>query len=394
MRTSKPYKLVVPLAGRGSRMTAGGFKLPKPMLICGDRSILEWSMQSIDTTECEIEFVVREEHIRDFGMFEWLQYKFGKDIGVTKLHRETKGAIETVLAGINPDDENPLIILCPDISFTPIFKPNNYDFKTAGQTLVFKSNSPNYSYIDINDKNLVSSVWEKVVRPSNLANVGVYCFQSCKLFAEHAWAYLNSVSVKSQYNPSGEAHIAPLYNRITNSDEVEYRKIDKIHIMGTPEEFKFFEEVSFKYLAKPRAFALCSDHSGFKVKDEIKKIMEKNKIPYIDFGCYNDKDCDYNTYVETTAKFVLNNRPFFGLGICRSGQGINICANKIPGIRSALVQDEYHAGYAIKHNAANFFALSAHDFPETRKLEDVIYSLTEETFDGGRHQCRLMKNGN
>jgi ribose 5-phosphate isomerase B len=123
------------------------------------------------------------------------------------------------------------------------------------------------------------------------------------------------------------------------------------------------------------------------------KILSNRKIEYIDFGCFNTKDCDYNVYVKMAADYVLKNKEYFGIGICRSGQGINICANKIDGIRSCLITDQYNAEYAIRHNAGNFFALSSHHLIDDKTiLWNVLNILYQETFDGGRHQTRMMAN--
>ena len=80
----------------------------------------------------------------------------------------------------------------------------------------------------------------------------------------------------------------------------------------------------------------------------------------------------------------------FGMGFCRTGQGVNILANHLEGIRSALVIDEYTAEYAIRHNCANFFAI-----PEKYVSEDMLDRMIKNwkttTFDGGRHMTRMKK---
>ena len=76
------------------------------------------------------------------------------------------------------------------------------------------------------------------------------------------------------------------------------------------------------------------------------------------------------------------------MGFCRTGQGINILANHLDRIRSALVVDKYTAEYALRHNCVNFFSI-----PEKYVSEDTLDNMVkiwkETTFDGGRHMTRM-----
>jgi NDP-sugar pyrophosphorylase family protein len=241
------YNLVVPLSGKGQRMVDGGFFLPKPMLICGNKSILEWSMDSIDTSECQVTFVVRQEHVKNYSIDSWLKNKFGHNIKIVITEKATSGATETVLIGLKDLSEDlPLVVYCPDTTFSPCYKPCDEDFKNDGLILTFKSNSPNYSYVQLNEQGKVILTKEKEVLPSNLASVGVYCFKTTRLFKSYAEDYINK--------SSKETHICPLYNELLKDNcerifpsVITQRSIEKIHIMGTPEEFNFFESVSYRY---------------------------------------------------------------------------------------------------------------------------------------------------
>ena len=101
-------------------------------------------------------------------------------------------------------------------------------------------------------------------------------------------------------------------------------------------------------------------------------------------------DCDYKDYISQAAKAINNKESDFGFGFCRTGQGVNMCANKYKGIRSALIYDEMAMEMAIRHNCANFFAVpGGATFSESR-MEKFIQICKEETFDGGRHQERVQ----
>ena len=106
-----------------------------------------------------------------------------------------------------------------------------------------------------------------------------------------------------------------------------------------------------------------------------------------------NKDCDYNDYVSQAVQFVKDGSGDFVLGFCRTGQGVNIAANKNKNIRAALVFDEYTAEYSVRHNCANFFSIPSKYVDDTllRKLIN-IWSIT--SFDGGRHITRIQKAEN
>ena len=83
----------------------------------------------------------------------------------------------------------------------------------------------------------------------------------------------------------------------------------------------------------------------------------------------------------------------FAFAFCRTGQGVNMCANKFKGIRSALAYDEFAIEMAIKHNCANFFSIPARFFNEPAekdKAKAFIKICQENSFDGGRHQARVQ----
>ena len=85
------------------------------------------------------------------------------------------------------------------------------------------------------------------------------------------------------------------------------------------------------------------------------KILDKHNIKYIDFGCYVSKDSDYNSYVLQATEHMNSKIIDFCLGFCRTGQGVNILANKK--MRAALIFDSYTAEMAVRHNCANFFSI-------------------------------------
>tara|TARA_R100000908_G_C3749246_1_gene144063 strand:+ start:17 stop:565 length:549 start_codon:yes stop_codon:yes gene_type:complete len=179
-----------------------------------------------------------------------------------------------------------------------------------------------------------------------------------------------------------------MYNLLIRDGlKVSIEQIQKMHVLGTPEELEFFvDKVAYKFGERP--IGLCCDHSGYDRKQQAKEILEALDIEYIDFGCHIKKDIDYNGYVEQAVDSLNNKICDFALGFCRTGQGINILANKKDGIRASLIFDVYTAEMARRHNCANFFSIPS-KYTDNNSLENIIKMLKESSFDGGRHMTRI-----
>lgn len=380
----KKYNVLVPLAGKGQRMIDGGYRFPKPMILAGDRHIIDYSLGSLDTSECNLIFVIRRDHVCNFAIDKALKSKFGEDITLVVADEDTQGSVSSCyLAKTHIDNEVPLIVFCPDIYFEPKFVPTDDMFKDDGHILTFKANSANYSYVQ-QEKGFVTKTAEKIVI-SDDASVGVYCFKNGKTFLR-----LAELATASGLKSNKEYYVCPLYNiMIANGGKVRTQQIPIMYVMGTPDEMAFFKDVIFPYFL-PRSFILCADHSGYDAKESARKTLKSTGIPFVDCGCYSNDDCDYSDYV---CQAVETKRYFPGaliLGFCRSGQGVNICANKFPGIRGALVSTSHAASLGIRHNAANFFSIPAGQTTE-EELAEILRVLRTEKFEGGRHQNRLQK---
>lgn len=387
---SKKYNLIVPLAGKGQRMIDGGYKFPKPLIWTGDRHVIEWSMDSIDTTDCDIIFVVRKNHVHNFAIDKYLRRAYGDDVSIVVSDGDTGGAADScLLAEDLINNDKPLIVYCPDIYFEPRFTPTDKIFKNDGFILTFKANSTNYSYVQTGPDGFVTRTAEKVVISED-ASVGVYCFKTGRTFVSLAKA---GVAGK-------ESYICPLYNlMIAGGGKVRMEQVPTLYVMGTPEEMKFFKDVVFPYFL-PRGLILCSDHSGFEAKERMKSLFIdrvaynsawSGETPHVlDVGCYSDDDCDYADYIKRAVETQCLFPGHLILGFCRSGQGVNICANKHNGIRSVLAHSGEAAELGIRHNAANFFAVPAGHVEDSDLLQ-ILKAVLLSKFEGGRHQNRLQK---
>ena len=102
--------------------------------------------------------------------------------------------------------------------------------------------------------------------------------------------------------------------------------------------------------------AIGSDHGGFRLKEEIKNLLEEKNLAYRDFGTHSTDSVDYPDIASSVAGAVVAGECDRGILICGTGIGISIAANKINGIRAALCHDVFSAQMSREHNDANILA--------------------------------------
>ncbi|MBA9027880.1 ribose 5-phosphate isomerase B [Peribacillus huizhouensis] len=136
--------------------------------------------------------------------------------------------------------------------------------------------------------------------------------------------------------------------------------------------------------------AITSDHGGIVIREEIKKLMDELGIPYDDFGCTCQSSVDYPDYALPVAEKVANGEYDKGILICGTGIGMSIAANKVKGIRCALVHDVYSAKLTRQHNDSNMLAMGERVIGPGLARSIAQAWLTEE-FEGGRHANRIGK---
>ncbi|WP_053954745.1 ribose 5-phosphate isomerase B [Inediibacterium massiliense] len=136
--------------------------------------------------------------------------------------------------------------------------------------------------------------------------------------------------------------------------------------------------------------ALGSDHGGYNLKETIKAYLEENNIPCKDFGTNSTESVDYPEFGAKVAEAVVSKECEKGIICCGTGIGISISANKVPGIRCAVVSDTFSAQMSREHNNANILALGERVIGKGLALEIVKVWLSTE-FAGDRHQRRIDK---
>ena len=143
-------------------------------------------------------------------------------------------------------------------------------------------------------------------------------------------------------------------------------------------------------LQPKKPLALCSDHAGYATKQVVIEYLKSQGIEYKDFGTYSEESCDYPDFAHACAEAVESGECYPGIGICGSGEGINMTLNKHQGIRSALCWKEEIARLARQHNDANVLAMPGRFLTNDEAIAIVKAFLSTE-FEGGRHQRRIDK---
>ena len=136
--------------------------------------------------------------------------------------------------------------------------------------------------------------------------------------------------------------------------------------------------------------ALGTDHAGFAGKEALKKWLQANGHEVQDFGTHSDASCDYADFVCPAARAVAEGKAQRGFVFGGSGNGEAIAANKIRGVRCALVHNAFTAEMGRKHNNANVASFGSRVITIEQVLEFAKIFI-ETGFEGGRHTARIEK---
>ena len=137
--------------------------------------------------------------------------------------------------------------------------------------------------------------------------------------------------------------------------------------------------------------ALAADHRGHAAKEKIAVLLSEMGHQVLDMGANSAKSCDYPDMAYRAAKAVAEKLADVGVMVCGSGIGMDMCANKVPGVRAALCHDELTAQMSRRHNDANILCLAS-DVLGEELMRRIVTSWLEAGFErGGRHERRVRK---
>jgi len=133
-----------------------------------------------------------------------------------------------------------------------------------------------------------------------------------------------------------------------------------------------------------------SDHGGLELMAAVSEALRQRGLEVVDLGTDNGDSVDYPDFAEKVAAAVSRGEAACGILVCGTGIGMSIVANKFPGVRAALVTDEFMARMAKEHNNANILVLGGRVL-EGMTAARLVSVWLDATFEGGRHQRRLDK---
>ena len=131
-----------------------------------------------------------------------------------------------------------------------------------------------------------------------------------------------------------------------------------------------------------------ADHAGYILKSAVAKHLVEAGHDISDFGTDSEESVDYPAFCARVGRAVAAKEVDFGIVFGGSGQGEQIAANKVHGVRAALCQSEFMARLARRHNDANVLALGGRALGEPFALS-IVDTFLSTSFEGGRHQRRL-----
>ena len=233
--------VIIPMAGRGKRFEDAGYSFPKPLIDVNGKPMIQIIIENLNLTAKHI-FICQGEHVQKFAIHD-LMNLLKPDSEIISINEITQGAAETVLKAkdlINNDDE--LIIANSDqwIDWNPQHFLSFMRKKEAdGGIVTFISTHPKWSYVRINDENLVEEVAEK--RPiSNIATVGIYYYKHGKDFVKAAEQMMTK-----NIRTNNEFYVAPVFNEmIASGKNIHIYPIAEMKGLGTPEDLlRFFNSL-------------------------------------------------------------------------------------------------------------------------------------------------------
>ncbi len=234
-------KVLIPMAGAGSRFAKEGYTFPKPLIDVNGKPMIQTVVENLDF-DCEYIFLVRKSHLEDYtGLVDTLDRITNGKFNYIEVDGLTEGAACTaLLAERLIDSDEDLLIANSDQVVE--YQPQNFLMlknQTDCDAMVYTFNAvhPKWSFVKTNSRGFVTEVAEK--RPiSNIATCGIYWYRRGSDFVRYAHQM-----IEKNIRVNNEFYIAPIYNEL-----IEDRKtlipfyVDKMWGIGTPEDLRHFLE--------------------------------------------------------------------------------------------------------------------------------------------------------
>ena len=136
--------------------------------------------------------------------------------------------------------------------------------------------------------------------------------------------------------------------------------------------------------------AIGSDHAGFQLKTTLRQHLEARGHTPVDLGVRAPERCDYPDYAAAVGRAVAGGEAALGVLVCGTGVGMAMAANKIPGVRAAVVSDTFSARATRQHNDCNVLCMGER-VVGAGLAQDILDAWLDAGFEGGRHAARVAK---
>lgn len=134
--------------------------------------------------------------------------------------------------------------------------------------------------------------------------------------------------------------------------------------------------------------AIGADHAGYTLKQHLIEVLTNQGHDVVDLGTHSLESCDYPPICANVGRHVRDGKADLGIVLGGSGQGEQLAANKVHGVRAALCNDLYTARMARSHNNANVLSMGARVVGEGL-AEEILATFLSTDFEGGRHGRRV-----
>ena len=141
-------------------------------------------------------------------------------------------------------------------------------------------------------------------------------------------------------------------------------------------------------LAAMSRIAIGADHAGYDLKQHLITVLQAGGHDVLDLGTHSTESCDYPPICAAVGRSVRDGEAEFGIVLGGSGQGEQLAANKVHGVRAALCNDLYTARMARQHNDANVLSMGGR-VVGIGLAEEILATFLATPFEGGRHARRV-----
>ncbi|MFH1427395.1 MAG: glycosyltransferase family 2 protein [Patescibacteria group bacterium] len=235
-------KVVIPIAGRGSKFISAGYNEPKPLIMIKGKPMVKWATDALPLLRFnnDLIFIILKEQADQHGLDWKLRELYGAEVKILISPEITDGAACTILLAkdlINTGEE--LIIYNADQYFKDSINQviNEKAVDVKGIIPVFRATHQKWSYVLLDDNGNVQKTAEK--EPiSNLATVGLYYFSHGR---DYVWAA--EEMIKKNLRVSGEFYVCPVYNElIARGDKIIAPEVKEMWSLGIPEDVEYFKK--------------------------------------------------------------------------------------------------------------------------------------------------------